>query len=65
MSHHRSVRDAHALPGRAVTAISRADLDITDLDAVRVAVAGHHVVINASAYQGWMMRSPTNLMLSP
>jgi len=44
------VRDARALSGREVTAVSRADLDITDLDAERVAVAGHHVVINASAY---------------
>ena len=40
----------HALAGREVTALGRADLDITDLDAVRVAVAGHDVVINASAY---------------
>ena len=40
----------HALSGRDVTALGRADLDITDLDAVRVAVAGHDVVINASAY---------------
>ena len=39
-----------ALSGREVTALSRADLDITDLDAVRMAVAGHDVVINASAY---------------
>ena len=40
----------HALSGQNVTALGRADLDITDLDAVRVAVAGHDVVINASAY---------------
>ena len=40
----------HALSGRDVTALGRADLDITDLDAVRTAVAGHEVVINASAY---------------
>ena len=40
----------HALSGRDVTALGRADLDITDLDAVRTAVAGHDVVINASAY---------------
>jgi dTDP-4-dehydrorhamnose reductase len=39
-----------ALAGRDVTALSRADLDVTDLDAVRAAVAGHDVVINASAY---------------
>ena len=40
----------HALSGRDVTALGRPDLDITDLDAVRVAVAGQDVVINASAY---------------
>ena len=39
-----------ALTGRDVTALGRADLDVTDLDAVRAAVAGHDVVINASAY---------------
>lgn len=39
-----------ALAGRDVTALSRADLDITDADAVRAAVAGHDVVINAAAY---------------
>jgi len=39
-----------ALAGREVTALSRADLDVTDLDAVRAAVAGHDVVINAAAY---------------
>lgn len=39
-----------ALAGRDVTALTRADLDVTDLDAVRAAVAGHDVVINASAY---------------
>jgi len=39
-----------ALAGREVTALSRSDLDVTDLDAVRVAVAGHDVVINAAAY---------------
>ena len=39
-----------ALSGREVTALSRAELDVTDLDAVRAAVAGHDVVINASAY---------------
>jgi dTDP-4-dehydrorhamnose reductase len=35
---------------RDVTALSRADLDITDLQAVVEAVAGHDVIINASAY---------------
>lgn len=39
-----------ALAGRDVTALSRADLDVTDADAVRAAVAGHDVVINAAAY---------------
>ncbi|GAA0278484.1 dTDP-4-dehydrorhamnose reductase [Cryptosporangium japonicum] len=32
------------------TAATRAELDITDPDAVRAAVAGHDVVINAAAY---------------
>jgi dTDP-4-dehydrorhamnose reductase len=39
-----------ALAGRDVTALRRADLDVTDRDAVRAAVAGHDVVVNASAY---------------
>ncbi len=39
-----------ALAGREFTALARADLDVTDLEAVRSAVAGHDVVINASAY---------------
>ncbi|GGF00753.1 dTDP-4-dehydrorhamnose reductase [Mycetocola zhadangensis] len=39
-----------ALRGRSVTALRHADLDVTDLDAVRAAVAGHDVVINAAAY---------------
>jgi dTDP-4-dehydrorhamnose reductase len=39
-----------ALDGRDVTAYARADLDITDLDAVRAAVAGHDAVITAAAY---------------
>lgn len=38
------------LAGQDVTALGRADLDVTDLDAVRAAVAGHDVVINAAAY---------------
>jgi dTDP-4-dehydrorhamnose reductase len=40
----------HALAGRQVTALGHSDLDITDLDAVRRAVAGHDVIINAAAY---------------
>ena len=39
-----------ALAGRDVTALSRADLDITDQEAVDAAVAGHDVVVNAAAY---------------
>ena len=39
-----------ALEGQEVTALGRADLDVTDLDAVRAAAAGHDVIINASAY---------------
>lgn len=39
-----------ALAGRNVTALSRSDLDVTNLDAVRAAVAGYDVVINAAAY---------------
>lgn len=39
-----------ALAGRDVTALGRTELDVTDRDAVFAAVAGHDVVINASAY---------------
>ena len=39
-----------ALAGRGVTALGRADLDVTDLSAVRAAAAGHDVIINAAAY---------------
>ncbi|WIB25343.1 dTDP-4-dehydrorhamnose reductase [Curtobacterium sp. MCSS17_015] len=39
-----------ALQGRDVTALGRADLDITDPEAVDAAVAGHDVVINSAAY---------------
>ncbi|MFF2052789.1 dTDP-4-dehydrorhamnose reductase [Leifsonia sp. NPDC058194] len=39
-----------ALDGRAVTALGRAELDVTDRQAVRDAVSGHDVVFNASAY---------------
>jgi dTDP-4-dehydrorhamnose reductase len=38
------------LSDREVTALSRAELDVTDRAAVRDAVAGHDVVFNASAY---------------
>lgn len=40
----------HALQGRDVTALGRADLDVTDPAAVDAAVAGHDVVINSAAY---------------
>jgi dTDP-4-dehydrorhamnose reductase len=40
----------HALAGREVTALTRAELDVTDPDAVALAVAGHEVVINTAAY---------------
>jgi dTDP-4-dehydrorhamnose reductase len=39
-----------ALAGREVTALTRAELDVTDAAAVDAAVAGHDVVVNASAY---------------
>lgn len=39
-----------ALSGRTVTALGRADLDVTDPSAVAAAVAGHDVIINAAAY---------------
>lgn len=38
------------LAGRTVTALGRAELDVTNLDAVRAASVGHDVIINASAY---------------
>lgn len=38
------------LTGRDVTALGRSELDVTDLEAVRSAVAGHDVVVNAAAY---------------
>jgi dTDP-4-dehydrorhamnose reductase len=41
---------AAALSGRDVTALGRSQLDITDLNAVRAAVVGHDIVINAAAY---------------
>jgi dTDP-4-dehydrorhamnose reductase len=39
-----------ALAGRDVTALGRAELDITDADAVHAAVEGFDVVINAAGY---------------
>ena len=38
------------LAGHDLTALARADLDVTDPDAVADAVAGHDVIINAAAY---------------
>lgn len=38
------------LADRDVTALSRAELDVTNLEAVRAASAGHTVIINAAAY---------------
>jgi len=38
------------LADRDTTALSRAQLDVTDLDAVRNASAGHNAIINAAAY---------------
>jgi dTDP-4-dehydrorhamnose reductase len=39
-----------ALAGRRVTALARADLDVTDTAAVADAVRGHDVVVNAAAW---------------
>jgi dTDP-4-dehydrorhamnose reductase len=39
-----------ALAGREVPALTRAELDVPDAAAVDAAVAGHDVVVNASAY---------------
>ena len=39
-----------AFSARDVTALSRSALDITDLAAVRAAVQGHDVILNAAAY---------------
>ncbi len=41
---------AAALTGRDVTLATRAQLDVTDADAVLAAAEGHDVLINASAY---------------
>jgi len=38
------------LAGRDVTALGRAELDVTDPDAVEAAVAGHDIVLNCAAY---------------
>ncbi len=41
---------AEALTGREVTSLDRRALDITDLEAVKEAVADHGVIINCAAY---------------
>jgi dTDP-4-dehydrorhamnose reductase len=41
---------ARVLEGREVTLVTRAELDVTDADAVADAVAGHDVVLNTAAY---------------
>ncbi|MFF7249479.1 dTDP-4-dehydrorhamnose reductase [Embleya sp. NPDC008237] len=38
------------VPGSTVTAVGRADLDITDASAVLEATAGHDIVVNAAAW---------------
>jgi dTDP-4-dehydrorhamnose reductase len=44
-------RDLQAtLEGREVTALGRADLDVTDAAAVSAAIRGHDVVVNCAAY---------------
>jgi dTDP-4-dehydrorhamnose reductase len=42
--------DVLAARGVTTTALARADLDVCDPDAVRAAVAGHDVVVNAAAW---------------
>lgn len=44
------VEDVLTQAGNDVTVASRADLDVTSLDACRAAVTGHDVVINAAAW---------------
>jgi dTDP-4-dehydrorhamnose reductase len=46
----RDVVEALRQRGRAVTALTHADLDLRDTPAVRTAVPGHDVVINAAAW---------------
>ena len=41
-----------ALGGRELTALTRADLDVTDPQACRAAVTGHDLVVNAAAWTG-------------
>jgi dTDP-4-dehydrorhamnose reductase len=46
----REVTAALAAAGQETTALGRADLDITDSAAVKAAVAGHDLVVNAAAW---------------
>ncbi|MFI8822535.1 dTDP-4-dehydrorhamnose reductase [Streptomyces sp. NPDC053431] len=46
----RDLAEVLAEAGADVTALTRAELDITDAEAVRAAVAGHDVVVNAAAW---------------
>ncbi|MER7515797.1 dTDP-4-dehydrorhamnose reductase [Streptomyces sp. NPDC126499] len=46
----RDLAEVLAEAGADVTALTRKDLDITDAEAVRAAVAGHDVVVNAAAW---------------
>jgi dTDP-4-dehydrorhamnose reductase len=46
----RDLVDVLAGRGAAYTALTRADLDVTDAAAVKAAVAGHDLVVNAAAW---------------
>ncbi|MFG3345349.1 dTDP-4-dehydrorhamnose reductase [Streptomyces sp. NPDC048018] len=46
----RDLAEVLAESGADVTALTRAELDITDTEAVRAAVKGHDVVVNAAAW---------------
>ena len=46
----RALAEACPDPARQVTLLTRAELDITDPDAVKAAVAGHDVVVNTAAW---------------
>ncbi|MFB7862462.1 MULTISPECIES: dTDP-4-dehydrorhamnose reductase [unclassified Streptomyces] len=46
----RDLAEVLADSGADVTALTRAELDITDAEAVRAAVTGHDVVVNAAAW---------------
>ncbi|MFF5972007.1 dTDP-4-dehydrorhamnose reductase [Streptomyces sp. NPDC012769] len=46
----RDLAEVLAEAGAKVTALTRQDLDITDAEAVRAAVAGHDVIVNTAAW---------------